>query len=423
MNGETISRYLRSRLRLKSKRHYPRSTLHPARIFVECAAVAQKFGYAANAAPVTEAGVDQSVTAGSQATLDGSGTSDPDGDTLTVTEATASNGTVVLQTDVTDLIRLERKERARLQNKQARLIAATLEHLNQGVCIFDDAARLIGWNARVAELLRLPLTRVQRGASFGGLIAQLPEDFALSHGMSRKRLLDWADRPARRGALRFEATQGAALTLDAFAQGLPDGGFVISFTDVTAERNAARALREMNERLEARVAERTTELASALAEAERALATVQTLDPTGVGARSLAECLALQAREADRYDPCMARLIDNLELVVAGDIARLKRMCEVDDEDFADMLAELRGYDPRPGLTFGEQGGSAVVPDILISPATDGGWRIALNEATLPRLVVNRPYLVELRDGCRDRTSRASGNRRPSTTVDRSSSA
>ncbi|WP_417523889.1 PAS-domain containing protein [Marinovum sp.] len=183
---------------------------------------------------------------------------------------TASNGTVVLQTDVTDLIRLERKERARLQNKQARLIAATLEHLAQGVCIFDDDARLIGWNARVAELLRLPLTRVQRGAPFRTLIDQLPEDFTLSHGMSRKRLLDWAGRPTRRGALRFEAAQGTALTLDAFAQGLPDGGFVISFTDVTAERNAARALQEMNERLEARVAERTTELASALAEAERA---------------------------------------------------------------------------------------------------------------------------------------------------------
>lgn len=183
---------------------------------------------------------------------------------------TASKGTVVLQTDVTDLIRLERRERAKLQNKQARLIAATLEHLAQGVCIFDEAARLIGWNARVAELLRLPLTRVQRGAGFAALIDQMPEDFTLSHGMSRKRLLDWAARPVRRGALRFEAAQGAALTLDAFAQGLPDGGFVISFTDVTAERNAARALREMNERLEARVAERTNELASALAAAERA---------------------------------------------------------------------------------------------------------------------------------------------------------
>ena len=144
-----------------------------------------------------------------------------------------------------------------------------------------------------------------------------------------------------------------------------------------------------------------------LAEAERGLALLQSLDPAGVGARNLAECLAIQAREADRYDPCMARLIDNLELVARGDVARLQKLCEVDAEEFAEMLAELRGYDPRPGLTFGEQGGSPVVPDILIAPAHDGGWRIALNEATLPRLVVNRPYLVELRDGCRDRSSRA----------------
>ena len=78
------------------------------------------------------------------------------------------------------------------------------------------------------------------------------------------------------------------------------------------------------------------ELGVPLAEAERALETVQSLDPTGVGARTLAECLALQAKEADRYDPCMARLIDNLDLVVKGDIARLKRMCEVDDEDFTE---------------------------------------------------------------------------------------
>lgn len=183
---------------------------------------------------------------------------------------TASKGTVVLQTDVTDLIRLERRERDRLQNRQARLIAATLEHLNQGVCIFDGSARLVGWNARVAELLRLPLGRLRRGVHFAALFGRLPEVFALSQGMSRGQLLDWAAQPTRGGALRFEAAQGAALTLDVFAQGLPDGGFVISFTDVTAERNAAQALREINERLEARVAERTTELASALAQAERA---------------------------------------------------------------------------------------------------------------------------------------------------------
>ena len=152
-------------------------------------------------------------------------------------------------------------------------------------------------------------------------------------------------------------------------------------------------------------------LGIALAEAEAALEMVQSLDPTGVGARNLGECIALQAREADRYDPAMARLIDNLDLIAHGELARVKRMCGVDDEDFADMLAELRGYDPRPGLRFGSGGGEPVTPDVLLTPILDkqggldakgqfAGWDIALNQATLPRLIVNRGYYVELRTAC-----------------------
>jgi RNA polymerase sigma-54 factor len=148
------------------------------------------------------------------------------------------------------------------------------------------------------------------------------------------------------------------------------------------------------------------DLGIALGQVEQALHIVQTLDPTGVGARTLGECLALQAREADRYDPCMARLIDNLDLVARGEFARLKRMCDVDDEDFADMLSELRGYDPKPGLRFGGGERAPVTPDILVIVAGDG-WEVALNEATLPRLVVNRSYYVELRGGCHDKASKA----------------
>jgi RNA polymerase sigma-54 factor len=147
------------------------------------------------------------------------------------------------------------------------------------------------------------------------------------------------------------------------------------------------------------------------AEAEAALAVVQTLDPTGVGARTLSECLALQAREADRHDPCMARLIENLDLLARGDLARLKRICGVDDEDFADMLAELRGYDPKPGLRFGGEPSAAVTPDILITARSDdgdgGGWNVAINQASLPRLIVNRSYYVELKGNCTDKGSRA----------------
>ncbi|HZU63152.1 MAG TPA: RNA polymerase factor sigma-54 [Novosphingobium sp.] len=143
-----------------------------------------------------------------------------------------------------------------------------------------------------------------------------------------------------------------------------------------------------------------------LAEVEAALALVQLLDPTGVGARSLAECIALQAREADRYDPAMARLIDHLDLVARGEFARLRRMCGVDEEDFADMLAELRGYDPKPGLRFGGGAAAAVVPDLLITARADGGWNVAINQATLPRLMVNRSYYVELKGACAGKEAR-----------------
>jgi RNA polymerase sigma-54 factor len=139
-----------------------------------------------------------------------------------------------------------------------------------------------------------------------------------------------------------------------------------------------------------------------LTEAEAALALVQSLDPTGVGARDLAECIAIQAREADRYDPCMAALIANLNLVARGEIERLKRLCQVDDEDFADMLRELRSYNPRPGLAFAPSATSSVVPDILLTANAGGGWDIALNEETLPRLIVNRGYFLELSTGAPD---------------------
>ena len=149
------------------------------------------------------------------------------------------------------------------------------------------------------------------------------------------------------------------------------------------------------------------DLGMPLALAEDALAVVQSLDPTGVGARSLAECLALQAKEADRYDPCMMKLIDNLELLARGEFARLKRMCDVDDEDFAQMLNELRGYDPKPGLKLGGGEREPIVPDILVAPGPKDGWDIAINQATLPRLIVNRSYYVELRGGCTDRESKS----------------
>ena len=143
-----------------------------------------------------------------------------------------------------------------------------------------------------------------------------------------------------------------------------------------------------------------------LADVEAALALVQDLDPPGVGARNLAECLALQAKAADRYDPAMARLIDNLDLLAKGRMADLKRICGVDDEDLSDMVRELRAYDPKPGCQFSAKSMESVTPDVFIR-RTRAGYAVELNTATLPRLLVNRRYYQELKSGPSDKNSRA----------------
>ena len=149
-----------------------------------------------------------------------------------------------------------------------------------------------------------------------------------------------------------------------------------------------------------------TRLGVPLARVEGVLGIVQGFDPTGVGARDLAECLTLQAKEADRYDPCMARLIEHLDLLGRGELARLKRLCEVDDEDMADMIRELRGYDPKPGCRFGGDPVPAVTPDLFVH-RTATGWAVEVNAATLPRVLVNRRYHVELARGAQDKGSKA----------------
>ncbi|MFT4097336.1 MAG: RNA polymerase factor sigma-54 [Rhodoblastus sp.] len=125
---------------------------------------------------------------------------------------------------------------------------------------------------------------------------------------------------------------------------------------------------------------------------ERVLRTIQTFDPSGVGARDLAECLAIQLHERDRYDPAMQALIANLPLLAKREFATLRRLCGVDDEDIADMVAEIRRLDPKPGRAFGGETLQPVAPDVIVRAAADGGWQVELNTEVLPRVLVNQTY-------------------------------
>ncbi|MCW3797671.1 RNA polymerase factor sigma-54 [Sphingomonas sp. BN140010] len=143
-----------------------------------------------------------------------------------------------------------------------------------------------------------------------------------------------------------------------------------------------------------------------LHDVKEGLALVQSFDPAGVGARSLAECLALQAKAADRHDPAMARLLDNLDLLARGQMAALKRICGVDDEDLADMIRELRAYDPKPGCRFAAEPDTAPEPDVIVRRSA-GGWVVELNPANLPRVLVNRRYHAELKRTPQSKEGRA----------------
>jgi RNA polymerase sigma-54 factor len=159
--------------------------------------------------------------------------------------------------------------------------------------------------------------------------------------------------------------------------------------------------------LRAELSEVAARLGAPLEIVEEVLRVVQGFDPTGIGARDLAECLALQLVEKDRFDPAMQILVGNLDRVARRDVQGLASVCGVDADDIAEMIAEIRALTPKPGLTFGSEPVQPVVPDVFVHEAADGGWHVELNADTLPRLLVNSRYYAQVAASARDKDSKA----------------
>lgn len=129
---------------------------------------------------------------------------------------------------------------------------------------------------------------------------------------------------------------------------------------------------------------------------EAVLLRLQTFDPPGIFARSLAECLALQLKELNRYDPMMESLLANLDLLASRNLNALRRAVNADMDELIEMIQEIKALDPKPGLRFGSVQMQPVVPDVVVRPAQDGGWHVELNSETLPRVLVNRTYYTRI---------------------------
>ncbi len=134
---------------------------------------------------------------------------------------------------------------------------------------------------------------------------------------------------------------------------------------------------------------------------------MKTFEPSGIFAQNLAECLAIQLKDIDRLDPIMEKLLNNLELLGAGNYKELKKTCGVSDEDLASAIADIRSLNPKPAADFAHDVTSYVIPDVFVRTNKQGDYLIELNHMSLPRILINREYYSEIKNlGKKNREAR-----------------
>ena len=133
-------------------------------------------------------------------------------------------------------------------------------------------------------------------------------------------------------------------------------------------------------------------LGCSVARVESTLARLQGFEPTGVFARSLAECLALQLHERGQLRRPTRIILDHLDLVGQRDWPTLARLCGIHPQQLTKLVARIRACNPKPGLAFDQAMAQPVIPDVIMRPQHGGGWLVELNNEVLPKVLINNQY-------------------------------
>lgn len=222
-----------------------------------------------------------------------------------------------------------------------------------------------------------------------------PDDGDVSRAGSPDMLDNWKSMPGANGAASSDG-----FDLDEFAAAhatLRDHAceqIALLIVDVVDRRIAAEIAESLDDAGYVRfdAGEVAARLGTDAAHVEAVLAKLHDAEPAGLFARSLEECLALQLRARDRFDPAMRKLVGCLDLLARRDFASLRSICGVDEEDLLEMMREIRALDPKPGLRFQSGPTETVVPDVVVQPDSKGGWKVEMTPQALPRVLVNRDY-------------------------------
>lgn len=142
---------------------------------------------------------------------------------------------------------------------------------------------------------------------------------------------------------------------------------------------------------------------------ESLLSMMKKFSPSGVFARDLKECLALQLDDQGKLDAPMAILLDNLHLLAGHDMAALAKKCDVNGMYLMDMIGDIKSLNPKPASNFDHVVVQTAIPDVLMKKQAKhlgGGWRVELNTDTLPRVLINNEYYTEVCNVTKDKKDR-----------------
>jgi RNA polymerase sigma-54 factor len=138
------------------------------------------------------------------------------------------------------------------------------------------------------------------------------------------------------------------------------------------------------------VAALAAEAKATVAEVNAVLHRLQGMEPVGLFATNLAECLRLQAREAGVLDKTLGLMLDHLDLLARGEFARLSKICNVPEADILRRLQDIRAMDPKPGAQFAQGAAPVREPDLIALRGVKG-WEVALNRSAMPAVRLDRP--------------------------------
>lgn len=141
-------------------------------------------------------------------------------------------------------------------------------------------------------------------------------------------------------------------------------------------------------------------LGASAEQVEDGIAVLQQCEPTGVGARNLGECFALQLAEKGKLDPDTAYILENISCLGAGSRPLdLARKCGVTTAKVETVLEQIRGLNPAPGAAYEVGNSGYAIPDVTVFRDNLGGWSVELTDEALPRLIVNNTYAAEVNSG------------------------